>query len=238
MRQLSSTHRFTVLGFMWPLARQLTQLAVLAFVFSKVVDLGIEDYATFLFSGLVAWSWFSGGISAGTSSLLDNRNLAFQPSFPVVILPLVAVTVALADLLIALPVLIAMAVGSGELYWTAAFLPVLLAVQFVLMCGIVWLTAAATVYLRDVRNVVGVALLLLFYLTPVFYGLSRVPDRYQWLLQLNPLTTLIEAYRSVLLDASLPDAGSLGLVALASVVIATAGLMLFRRLERGFVDEL
>ena len=191
MRQLSSLHRFTVLGLIWPLARQLIQLVVLVFVFSKVANLGIENYAAFLFSGLIAWSWFSGGVGTGTSSLLEHRNLAFQPGFPVVVLPPVAVTVALADLLVALPVLIAMVAGIGELHWTAAFLPVLLAVQLVLMCGIVWLTAAATVYLRDVRNVVGVALLLLFYLSPVFYNLSRVPDRYQWLLKLNPLTTLI-----------------------------------------------
>lgn len=237
-RELSSMHRFTLLGAAWPLIRLLAQLAVFVFVFSNVLDLNIEDYPIFVFSGLVAWSWFSTGVSNATTSLVSQRHLVFQSRFPVVILPAVSVAVPLADVLVASGVLVVLLVASGDLSWTIVFTPVLAAVQLLLMCGIAWMVAAATVYLRDVRNAVTVGLTLLFYLTPVFYDLSRVPAEYHDLLRLNPLTVLVEGYRSVLIDGTIPAAGGLALVALASALLAGLGLLLFRRLEPGFVDEL
>lgn len=237
-RQVSSNHRWTLLGWMWPLARQLAQLAVLVFVFSTVFDLGIEDYAVFVFIGIVAYTWFSSGASAAASSLLDQRHLVFQPRFPTAVLPIVALAVPLVDVVLALPLLAAMLIASGDVDMTALLLLPLLCVQLLLMCGIAWLAASATVYLRDVPNIVGLGVLLLFYLTPVFYPLDRVPERYHWILELNPLTTLIEAYRDVLLEQRLPDAGAVAAVTVASAGVAAAGLLVFRRLRPGFVDEL
>ncbi len=237
-RRISSNHRWTLLGWTWPLARQLAQLGVLVFVFSTIFDLGIDNYGVFVFTGIVAYSWFSTGATSAASSLLDQRHLVFQPRFPTAVLPIVALAVPLLDIVLALPVLTAMLAVSGDLHATALLLPPLLCIQLVLMCGIAWLTAAATVYLRDVPNIVTLGLLLLFYLTPVFYPLDRVPERYQWMLELNPLTTLIESYRDVLLEQRLPDAGAVAAVALASAAVAAAGLLLFRRVRPGFVDEL
>lgn len=237
-RELSSRHRFTLLGWAWPLARQLAQLGVLVVLFGSILDLGIDNYAVFVFAGLVAWTWFSAGLSDGTDSIVGQRHLLFRQGCPAAVLPVVAVTVAFADVLIALPVLLGMVLVSGDLHAAALFLPVLAAVQFVLLCGLSWLFSAATVYLRDVRQVVVLGLTLLFYLTPVFYDRSQVPGNYAWLFDLNPMSTLIDGYRAVLLEQSLPDAGPLALVALAAVVAAAAGLMVFQRLRGGFVDEL
>jgi lipopolysaccharide transport system permease protein len=238
-RELSVSHRFTLLGWAWPLARQLAQLGVLVFVFSNVLDLGIRNFPVFVFSGLVAWGWWSAGLTSGTSSLLAQRHLVFQPGFPAHVLPVVAVAVPLADVLVALPVLLAMVAWSGGIPGSVLFLPVLLLVQFALLCGLAWLTAVAAVYLRDVRNVVGLGLTLLFYLTPVFYDrLSSVPRQYQWLLQLNPMTTLIEGWRAVLLDGRLPAAGPLGVLAAVSAGGALAGYLAFRRVAPDLVDEL
>src|SRR2546423_3633420 len=90
-REVASLHRFTLLGWAWPLVRQLAQLGVLVVAFSRVLRLGIPHYALFVFSGLIAWNWFSTGVVNGTSALLDRRYLVFQPRFPVLALPLVAV---------------------------------------------------------------------------------------------------------------------------------------------------
>jgi lipopolysaccharide transport system permease protein len=238
-REVSVSHRFTLLGWAWPLARTLAQLGVLVFVFSNVLDLGIRNFPVFVFSGLVAWSWFSSALSAGTSSLLTQRHLVFQPGFPAYVLPVVAVAVPLVDVLVALPVLLLMVAVSGGVPASAAFLPVLLAVQLLLSCGIAWLTAAATVHLRDVRNVVGVGLTLLFYVTPVFYDRqASVPERYHWLLQLNPLTTLIEGWRTVLLEGRLPPVGPFALLAAVSAGLALGSYALFRRVQPGLIDEL
>jgi ABC-type polysaccharide/polyol phosphate export permease len=237
-REVASLHRFTLLGWAWPLVRQLAQLGVLVIAFSHVLHLGVPHYAPFVFSGLIAWNWFSTGVVNGTSSLLDRRHLVFQPRFPLIALPLVAVAVPLIDLLLALPVLVVMVVATTGLHWTILFLPVLVVIQVTLMAGIAWLTAAATVYFRDVRHIVGVGVTMLFYFTPVFYDLARLPHHYQSLLRLNPMTTIVDAYHSIVLGGQLPAPGWLGAVTLLSVVVAAAGMASFTRASPGFVDEL
>lgn len=237
-RQLTSAHRFTLLGWLWPLARQLAQLAVLVFLFSNVLDLGIEHFATFVFAGLLVWSWFAAAASAATASIASGRHLVFSPRFPSIALPLVAVAVPLVDTLVALPVLLVMVALEGTLSPAVLVLPLLLALQFALTAGLVLITSALNVFVRDVQNLVGVGLLLLFYLTPVFYGLKSVPARFHAYLQLNPLTSLVTAVRDVLLEGRLPAAADVGRVLVASFVLLGIGVWLFRRLEPRFVDEL
>lgn len=237
-REVASMHRLTLLGWAWPAVRQLAQLAVLVFVFSTVLPLGIPDFPVFVFSGLIAWSWFAAGVQQGTTSLLSQRHLVFQSRFPVAVLPVVSVAVPLVDVLLVMPALGLLLVASGELHWTVLLMPPLLAVQLVLMCGIAWITAAATVFLRDIVNTVTVGLLMLFYLTPVFYSIDAVPERYVWILHLNPMTTMLEAYRSVLLGQDFPGLPRMAAVVAGSIVLAALGWRFFRRLEDRFVDEL
>ena len=237
-REVASMHRFTLLGWAWPVVRQLAQLLVLVFVFSTILSLGIPDFPVYVFSGLIAWAWFAGGVQAGTSCLLAQRHLVFQPHFPTVVLPVVSVAVPFIDVLLVLPVLAGMLVITGEVHATALLLPGVLAVQLVLMCGIAWLTAAATVFLRDVQNIVTVGLLLTFYLTPIFYSTDVVPDDYLWVLHLNPMTTVVDAYRAVLLGQDFPSLDrSLGVLAF-SVALAGAGWWYFRAQADRFVDHL
>jgi lipopolysaccharide transport system permease protein len=238
VREIASMHRFTLLGWTWPLARQLAQFAVLLVVFNAVLDLGIPNYPAFVFSGLLAWGWFATGVQRATSSLLESRHLVFQPRFPTLALPAVAVTVPLIDFAIALPVMLGILIFTTGIPVTILLLPVVMAIQLVLMAGIGWLTASAAVYVRDVEQVVGVGILMVFYLTPVFYDHARVPEKYRGLLDLNPLTTLLSAYRDVLLDGDVPPVLPMLALAVGSVAVAVAGYALFRRLQAGFVDEL
>lgn len=223
---------------MWPLARQLAQLIVLVFVFSRLVPLGVSNFPAFVFSGLIGWTWFTSGIAAATTSLVSNRHLVFQSRFPLPVVPVVAVAVPLLDVLIALPVLLILLVVGGDVSATFLLLPVILLVQALLMCGIAWIVAALYVYLRDLQNMVGLALLLLFYLTPVFYDRSRVPERFQSILLLNPMTSLVEAYRAVTLQGQLPDPIGLGALAAVGLVASFAGYAFFKRLQGNFADEL
>ena len=237
-REVSARRRFTLLGAAWPVARLLAQLGVLLFIFTTVVDLEVESYPVFLFTGLLAWTWFSTAVAQGTQSLLVQRHLLRQPQCPTTVIPLVAVGVALAEALVALPVLIAIAALTDGLGPAALALPLIGAVQLVLLAGLAWLAAAVTVYVRDVRELVAVGLTVLFYASPVFYSLDDVPDEYRWLLELNPMSTLIEAYRDVLIERQLPDLGALALVLAGAAVLTLAALAVFRRLAPGFVDEL
>jgi lipopolysaccharide transport system permease protein len=237
-REVAIAHRFTLLGWAWPLTRQLVQVAVLVFVFGHVLDLGIENFPVFVFSGLIAWTWFSSGLTAAATSVMAQRHLVFRARFPTIVVPIVAVTVPLIDVVMAIPVLVVMLVIAGELRAEAVLLPLLYAVQLLLVCGLAWLVAALTVYLRDVPNIVLVALNALFYLTPVFYSSERVPENAQWLLRLNPMTTLLDADRAVLLDYPFPPVGTFLAVVAFSIAVACLGYAVFRRLSPGFVDEL
>jgi lipopolysaccharide transport system permease protein len=235
---VGATHRFTLLGAGWPLMRLLAQWGTLVFVFTKLVNVAVPDYSLFVLTGLVTWSWFATGVTAGTSSVVTKRHLVFQPRMPNAVLPPVSVAVPLLDVAIATPVVVIVLLSTTSLHWSILFLPVLIAVQFVLMTGVVWLTSAATVYLRDVRNLVEIALTLLFYVTPVFYDLRRIPNHIREFLYINPMATLVDGWRSVLVDGRLPNGPRLLAVAGASLALAALGLLVFRRLERNFVDEL
>jgi lipopolysaccharide transport system permease protein len=228
----------TVLGWAWPVARQLAQLGALVFIFGSVIDLNIEHFPVFVFSGLIAWTWFSTGIANATTSLLDQRHLVFQPRFPRAVLPVVAVSVPLVDVVLALPVLLALVLFERGLEWTTLLVPLLVVLQLVLMAGISWIVSSASVFFRDVPNLVAVLLQITFYLTPVFYGLRTVPEKYTGLLEANPMTTIVEGYRAALLGEPWPGALRFAYVAGLGLVLCIAGYLLFSRLSRRFVDSL
>lgn len=236
--ELSSAHRFTVLGWAWPLIRQLAQLGVLVLLFSRIVDLGVGNYAVFVFAGLISWTWFATSIDGATSDLIGNRHLVLQPRFPPAVLPVVSVAVGFVDCLIALPILIVMTIVSGDLSWKLVYLPVLFAIQFALTCGVALIASVVTVYLRDVRGIVTVGLTILFYLTPVFYDTDRVPAHYESLLRINPMTTLLQGYRSSLMGSGLPPGWAIAWLLAATLLIGALGVVVFRRLSGGIVDEL
>src|SRR5215217_4690127 len=215
-RQLKSSHHLTLLGWGWPVARQLAQLAVLVFIFGKVLDLDVDNYPAFVFVGLMAWTWFSGAVSGAATSVLSQRHLVMQPRLPPSVLPIVAVVVPLVDVLFALPVLVLMLALSTGLDWGLLACPVLLLLQLAFVAGLGWLVASVSVFLRDVPNLIVVALMSLCYLTPVFYERSRVPDRFHWILDINPLTTINEAYRELRLGTPGPGLVRLGAVAAVS----------------------
>ncbi len=237
-RELDSQHRLSLLGWLWPLARQLTQLAVLVFVFSAVFDLGIENFALFVFTGLLIWTWFATSVNAATSVLMSKRHLVLSPRFPAMALPLAAVAVPLADVLLGLPVLGFMLAVEGQLHPTILLLPVLLAIQFALLSGIALIVSVANVYARDVQGIVSVGTLLLFYLTPVFYGLRAVPERFRPLLELNPMAQLVEAARELVIVGRLPAAEPMAYLAAVTIALLASGILLFRRAQGDMVDRL
>jgi lipopolysaccharide transport system permease protein len=238
VREIAAAHRFTALGWTWPVVRQLVQLGILVFVFTVIFDVGIDNYPAFVFSGLIVWSWFSVGVPAAARVLIDRRHLLFQPGFRSAALPAVAVAVPLIDLVIALPILVGMLLVGGDIGAASLLFVVLIVIQAVLMLGLAWLTAALNVHFRDVSHIVAVVVASLFYLTPVFYDLDQVPHEYQWILQLNPMTVLIDGQHKILIDGKVPDLLGLAAVAGFSVLVAAFGFWVFRRMEPGFVDEL
>lgn len=238
-RDLKLRYKRSALGFAWSLLNPLAQLLVFSFIFRTVLPLNIPNYSTFLFSGLLPWTWFSGSLYQATDAIVGSRELVRRPGFPAAVLPIVTVLSHLVHFVLALPVLILFLIASGIVPNGSILLllPVIL-LQLVFTLSLAYLLAAVHVVFRDTQYLVNIALLLGFYLTPIFYSPGNIPPRFQLVYQLNPMNHIIRAYRAVLLDGQIPDLSSLALVGGASLILLMIGYRHFRRAGDHFVEEL
>jgi lipopolysaccharide transport system permease protein len=237
-REFRIRYRRAYLGWVWSVAQPLARLIVLTVVFTKILPLGIPNYAVFLFSGLISWMWFASAIGSATTSVIDRRDLLLRPNVPRAAVPIVSVLADGLDYVAALPVLAVFLVLENGIPATAIALPVVLAVQLLLILGLGYALCAINVFLRDVRIVVEVALLLGFYLTPVFYRADSVPSEYRFLILLNPMARIINAHRDILIEGTFPAPGPFLALALACGAIFVAGYLVYRAMSATFVDEL
>ena len=237
-REFRLRYRQALLGWVWAVGSPLARLVVLTYVFTRVLPLEVDNYAVFVFTGLIGWQWFSGGISSATTSAVDRKDLLFRPGVPRAAVPVIGVLTDGLDYLAALPVLTIFLILGDGVPLTALVLPLILMVQFLLTTGLGFVLCAANVYLRDINLFVGVATLLGWYVTPVFYPASAVPERFRILLQLNPMAHILEAQRMVVIEGRLPDFDSFSILTIVSGMTFVAGYLVYRRWSPFFVDEL
>ncbi|HJU04433.1 MAG TPA: ABC transporter permease [Nitrospiraceae bacterium] len=238
-RDMKLRYKRSVLGIVWSLLNPLAQFSVLYFVFHVLLPLNIPHYASFLFTGMLTWNWFQSSLLFATGAIVENRELVKRPGFPAAILPTVTVTSHLVHFLLAIPILLLCVVlDVGRPTPAIAALPLVIAIQFTLILGLAYVVAALYVTFRDTQYLLGVLLQLLFFLTPVFYDLATVPERYRGLLTLNPMVHLIEAYRAILIHGTWPDRGALMILIGGTGLLLAAGYLIFERASSRFVEEL
>jgi lipopolysaccharide transport system permease protein len=239
VRQFKVQYTQSILGYGWAVFRPLFQMVIMSFVFSAVLKIpsqGIE-FPLFLFVGLIAWSFFSDGVSSGVDSVAGQMGLINKVYFPREALMIAGILVKLVDFLIACVVFAAVMAFYQRVPTAAtAWVPAILAVQIFFTIGVALPLAALNVYFRDMRYLVQVGLLAWMYITPVFYPVSIVPDEYRLIFDLNPMSVFINAYREVIFAGGQPDVGHLGLAALVSTGVFIVGYWMFRSLGRGFAD--
>jgi lipopolysaccharide transport system permease protein len=238
-RDLKLRYKRSYLGLAWSLLNPLAQFLILNFVFSAVLPLNIPDYPAFLFTGVLAWTWFSNSLLLATSAIVDNRELIRRPGFPPAILPLIAVVSNLIHFVLALPILAIFLVASGAgLTPGVLWLPVVIGVQFLVSLSLAYFLAAIQVTFRDTQYLLGIALLLGFYLTPVFYDAAAAPSRFQLAYRLNPMVHVLDAYRAALLGGGAVPWAALGVITLAAAGLLLAGYRIFMRASYHFAEEL
>ena len=238
-RNMKVRYKRSVMGFAWSLLNPLAQLLVFGFVFTMVLPLNIPNYAVFLFSGLLPWTWFSGALLESTEAIVGNRELIRRPGFPTAVLPVITLVSHLVHFTLALPVLLLFLLAAKiTLTWTILALPLIIIVQFVLMLSLAYLLSTIHVTFRDTQYLLNILLLLGFYLTPVFYDSTAVPGRFHLMYSLNPMYHLINAYRAILLHGVWPDFVSLGLVGAAASAVLLLGYRYFIHTSYQFVEEL
>lgn len=238
-RDFQSRYAGSLLGFLWSLAVPLSQLLMLVFVFGKVIPLAIENFPVFVYTALLPWNWFSSSLSAAGSTFIGSRDLLRHPNVHPAVLVIVSLIAHLMTLLLSLPVLFWM------LYWydlsfpwlfLPAF-PLLLLVQGTLTAGLGFMIATANVFYRDVSQVIGILVSLLFFITPIFYPPQMKGD-YGFLFEINPMSLIVQNYRFVLLDQHGLDWPSLMTATLMGMVLLTIGYLIYRRFESDVIDAI
>lgn len=226
-REMRIRYRRSLLGVLWVIAQPLAQVAVMAVVFTEVVPLGIEDYWAFVLLGLLPWQWLQAALGAGTTSVVQAADLLGHPRIRRAVLPAAAVGASLVQHVLALSLaIVATLVATGSVPVTSLALIGLVAVQALLCLGPAYALAALHARLRDTARLVSVALVPVFYATPVLYdaeALDAVPA-----LRLNPMVPIVDGYRTALLSGRWPAVGPLLAVAAVGALMLVGGLAVFR----------
>jgi lipopolysaccharide transport system permease protein len=238
-RDFKLRYKRSLLGIGWSLLVPLAQLAVLYVVFSKLLRLNIPNYTSFLLAGILPWTWFQSSLLASSTTIVENRELVKQVGFPVGVLPTVTVLSQLTHFLLALPILAAFLLADGLRPGLSILaLPIVVLVQFVLTVSIAYVVATLQVTFRDTHYLLGIFLFLFFYLTPVFWEGSGLPEPWLSLLHMNPVGSLLAAYRAILMRGEWPEAGPLTTLAVLSTIVLWLGYTVFLRARDRFVEEL
>lgn len=243
-REIAARYRGSVLGVAWSFVTPMLMLAIYTFVFSVVFQTRWHtsldnrfEFALVLFAGLIVFYLFSECIGRAPSLLLENTSYIKRIVFPLEALAWVVVLSALFNTLISFGILLAayvIVVGLPPL--TLLWLPVVLAPLVLLTLGLVWFFASTGLYIRDVRQFVGIILPVLMFASPLFYPVSALPESFRGYMRFNPLAAAMEQVRDVTLFGNHPDLLWLTLSLGLSLVIAWAGLAWFLVTKRGFAD--
>jgi lipopolysaccharide transport system permease protein len=237
-RELGIRYKGSALGLLWAVLSPLGTVAVMHLVFTSVLPLNIEHYAAYVYSGLLPFTWFQSAVLTSATTLFDNRDLVRRPFFSRLLLPAVVTATQFALYILAMPVLFALLAFEGVALSPALLLlPLVWAVLavFTLACSV--LVAALGVLMRDVQHILGVGMMLWFYLTPIFYRLDGIADSRVALLRFNPMALIVNAHRRIALEGRAPDWGELGLCLGIGLALLALAVTLFRTLEDIFVEE-
>jgi lipopolysaccharide transport system permease protein len=239
VRDLKVRYQRSLLGIAWSWLKPLSQLFVFLFVFGAVMPLSIPHYASYLFVGVLAWSWFGNSVVAAATAITGNPELVRRPGFPVTLLPVLVVMNEAIHFVLALPILIAVVwLDAGPAGATALALPLVMIVQFLFTLSLCYAVAASHVQFRDTQDAVSILIMVAFYLTPVFYQAKAFHSGYEVIQQLNPMSQIIAAYRTILIDHQAPAPMALLSVAAVSIVIMGASILFFQHQSATFVEEL
>lgn len=245
-RDVLARYRGSLLGLGWALLNPLLMLGVYTFVFRSVFHArwpgtGEDDlaFALQVYAGLIVFNLFAEVANRAPRLVLEQPNLVKKVVFPLELLPWVALSAALFHLTINVVVLlVAVTLIQGALPLSALALPLVVAGFAPFLLGMAWLLAALGVFLRDIGQLMAMLTSLLMFLSPVFYPVSALPERWQGLLTLNPLTTPILQLRAVALEGRWPAWEMLAGHAALSIAVAMAGAFAFRLARKGFADVL
>jgi lipopolysaccharide transport system permease protein len=243
-REVEARYRGSILGLLWSCVMPLLMLGVYTFVFSVVLRgrWGIPgesrgQFALMLFAGMVLFAIFSECVNRAPGLMLENVSYVKKIVFPLEVMPCVVLLAALFNAAVSVLILLGFhLVVRGLPPATVVLLPVVVLPLILFALGLSWFLASVGVFLRDLRQVVGVATMMLLFLSPIFYPVTAVPEAFRAYIQANPMTWILEQSRQVLFWGQIPDWRSWALLLCASWAVAWLGYGWFIRTRKGFAD--
>ena len=239
-KDLRGRYKGSILGFLWTFLNPLLQLAIYTIVFSTILKSGIDKFYLFLFVALIPWLFFSSTLITGSTSILWSKEMVKKIYFPREVLPIANVTSSFVNMLFCFVIIFIVIFISGIGFNINAllYLPIIMIVEYILTLGIAMITSALTVYFLDLEYILNIISMAWMYLTPIMYDISMVPEEYQVLFNLNPMTPIIIAYRDILYYKTVPQLGTLTHAFVLGIIIFIIGWILFSKLQRRFVEEM
>ena len=238
-KDLKVKYRGSVLGLLWSLLNPLVMIVVYSFAFQYILRIGIKNYPLFLITGILPWTFFSGALIASTDAIIGNASLVKKVHFPLGILPISTVLFSFIQLLLALavffPAIFVFKPDTSVLL--LLYVPVLVLYSLFTL-GVALILSAITPLYRDVKHLTEVVLMALFWLTPILYSISQVPERLRIVIMLNPLTAFITSYQDIVYWGKLPDMYVLLSMFLWTILSLALGYLVFRHRQFSFAEEL
>ena len=244
-RDIEGRYKGSHLGLIWSFINPLFMLLIYSFIFSIVFkarwrpqsEINLGEFAITLFAGLIAFNIFSETINRAPGLIIANPNYVKKVIFPLEILPVSLLGSTLFHSLISILILIAgRLLVMGSLSPMVLLLPLILIPLLCLTLGLAWILASLGVFIRDTAYAVTIITQILFFMSPIFYPIEAIPKRFRFIIQINPLSSILENFRNVLIWDRLPDFGGWFLQLFISLGIFIIGYMWFMKTKPGFAD--
>jgi lipopolysaccharide transport system permease protein len=233
-------YRNMSLGILWSLLNPLVMMGVMTFVFSTFFNNpAIKNFPVFVLCGLVPFNFFTIAWVTGTTSVIDSCSMVKRVPIPREVVPVAAVLSSCLHLGIQILLLLSAVLIFGlraNIQWL--WLPVLWGFEVVFVCGLALMTSAINVYIRDMRYVVESVNTVMFWLVPICYPFALIPEKFKPIYEINPLASLVNALRYVLLEAKAPPVSTLIKLPAVSLFMLAAGLVVFRRMKGSFYEHI
>lgn len=240
-KDLRGRYKGSVLGFLWTFINPLFQLIVYTIAFSFILPSPIEKYYLHLFVALIPWIFFSASIQGGANSIMAAKDLVSKIYFPREVIPIAYVTSCFVNMLLSFIIIFIVVIISGVGLNPAALacLPLIMIIEYIMALGLAMLFSAVTVFFRDMEHILSIITMAWIYLTPVLFPIDMIENTtVQKLFYINPMTSVIVAYRDILYYAKVPDFSTLMIAAGFGIAILFIGCFVFSKLKKHFAEEL
>ena len=237
-KEIRGKYKGSFLGVLWSFINPLLQVLVYAIVFPYIMRVKTDNYLQYLIVGVIPWTFFTTVLTQGMITVRMNSGIIKKVYFPREILPISVALSGLINFFISCIIILAFCLFGGcGISWHLLLLPLAAIIQFIFSLGLILALSAINIYIKDTEYIVIFIMNMIFYATPILYSASLFPKGVRWILYLNPMAGIIDLYRNIFIYHQLSSLATFAYLIGISLFVFVIGLLIFRKLEKGFAEE-